>query len=398
MKKFLSIILIVLMVFSIVSIVPFTASASGEDVTITFSSGDKSFVNTTGNPYYINPLREDGTVRIIAKAGEVIGVNCSYYWARTQDGNYYATGWKLQGDSSGKIYLHGDKFTVPNHDVTFVADWHEKCVVTFIFNGPWSSFDSSRSQVSVNEGADRNYKIYSGGLERGYPGFFREGYVFAGWIVKGANDNKIYQNGDTYNLTKDTTFIAQWIPKLKVEALSCAARTATAEKVKWKAIPKAEGYLVQITNAKGIWSTYKYVKSNSYTFTNLAFGTNYKFRVRVYSTVNGKKYFGAWSNTLSSPTLPKATGLTSVASAKKAFNAKWTKVTGVTGYQIQYATNNKFTGAGVKAIKGASKVKLSVTGLKGGAKYIVKVRTFKTIGGKNYYSTWSGAKSVKTKK
>ena len=398
MKKFLSIILIVLMVFSIVSIVPFTASASGEEVTITFSPGDKSFVNTTGNPWYINPLSEDGAVRKTAKAGEIITVNCSYYWARTPDGNYYATGWKLQGDSSGKIYLHGDKFTVPDHDVTFVADWHEKCVVTFIFNGPWSSFDLSRSQVSVNEAADSNYKIYSGGIEMGYPGFFREGYVFAGWVVKGANDNKLYQKGDTYNLTKDTTFIAQWIPKLKVEALSCAARTATAEKVKWKAIPKAEGYLVQITNAKGAWSTSKYVKSNSYTFTNLVSGTNYKFRVRVYSTVNGKKYFGAWSNTLSSPTLPTCTSLSKVTSAKKSFNAQWKANKTVTGYQIQYATNNKFTGAGLKTVKGASKLKLTVSSLKGGTKYFVRIRTYKTIGGKNYYSTWSVAKTVTTKK
>ena len=103
------------------------------------------------------------------------------------------------------------------------------------------------------------------------------------------------------------------------------------------------------------------------------------------------------TKTLAFTILPKATNF-ALAGAKKAFTAKWTKVAGVTGYQIQYSTNAKFTGAKAVTVKGAAKYAQAVKNLKGGAKYYVRIRTYKTVGGKNYFSTWSAAKAVTTKK
>ena len=103
------------------------------------------------------------------------------------------------------------------------------------------------------------------------------------------------------------------------------------------------------------------------------------------------------TKTLSFTINPKTTKLTAVTGAKRAFVAKWAKSTGVTGYQIQYATNAKFGGAKVKAVKGAAKNTLKVGSLKAGARYYVRVRTYKSVGGKNYYSSWSAAKAVKIK-
>ena len=187
-------------------------------------------------------------------------------------------------------------------------------------------------------------------------------------------------------------------PTGKITGLKCAARTAAAEKVTWNKVAGITGYQVQISNAAGNkWATYKNVSANSYVFTKLAAGSNYKFRVRFYITANGKNYFSKWSATLASPTLPKATKVTSATGAKKAFTAKWGKVAGVTGYQVQYSTNAKFTKPAIKTVKGAAKVSLKVSSLKANTKYYVRVRTYKTICGKNYFSTWSGAKAVKTK-
>ena len=107
------------------------------------------------------------------------------------------------------------------------------------------------------------------------------------------------------------------------------------------------------------------------------------------------KYEG--TKTLTFTILPKGTTVKATA-AKKAFTAKWTKVAGVTGYQVQYSTNAKFSKAVTKTVKGAGKTSLAVKSLKGGAKYYVRVRTYKTIGGKNYYSAWSAAKAITTKK
>ena len=102
---------------------------------------------------------------------------------------------------------------------------------------------------------------------------------------------------------------------------------------------------------------------------------------------------------------PKGTTLKSVTKASKAVKVKWTKqaakmkTSRITGYQILLATNSKFTkGKKTVNVTGYSKVSKKVTGLKGGKKYYVKIRTYKKIGSTKYYSKWSGAKSVKTAK
>lgn len=102
---------------------------------------------------------------------------------------------------------------------------------------------------------------------------------------------------------------------------------------------------------------------------------------------------------------PKGTSLSKVTSAKKAVTVKWKKQSSkmsssrITGYQIQLATNSKFTkGKKTVNVNGYKTVSKKVTGLKGGKKYYVRIRTCKTVGGKKYYSPWSKVKTVKTKK
>lgn len=48
-------------------------------------------------------------------------------------------------------------------------------------------------------------------------------------------------------------------------------------------------------------------------------------------------------------------------------------------------------------IKKAKTLTATIKKLKAKKKYYVRIRTYKTVKKKNYYSTWSGAKSVKTK-
>ncbi|MGN1124059.1 MAG: CAP domain-containing protein [Eubacterium sp.] len=89
---------------------------------------------------------------------------------------------------------------------------------------------------------------------------------------------------------------------------------------------------------------------------------------------------------------------------KKAFTVTYSKVSGVTGYEVQYSTSKKFTKKATKkvAYKGNSKFTKTVKKLKDGKKYYVRVRTFTTkkVNGKTVklYSSWSSAKTVTTKK
>ena len=102
---------------------------------------------------------------------------------------------------------------------------------------------------------------------------------------------------------------------------------------------------------------------------------------------------------------PKGTSLKKLKKAKKAVTVKWKKQktkmskARITGYQIQLATDKKFTkNKKTVTVKGYKKVSKKVTKLKGGKKYYVKIRTYKTIKGKKYYSKWSKVKTIKTKK
>jgi hypothetical protein len=93
-----------------------------------------------------------------------------------------------------------------------------------------------------------------------------------------------------------------------------------------------------------------------------------------------------------------STQITSIKAGNKSFTVKWKKKS-CTGYQVQYSTSKKFTKKGTKVLK-VNKAKTTcktVKKLKAKKKYYVRVRTYKTVKKKNYYSKWSAKYSVTTK-
>ena len=82
---------------------------------------------------------------------------------------------------------------------------------------------------------------------------------------------------------------------------------------------------------------------------------------------------------------------------KKQLTIYWKKDKTVSGYQIQYAANKKMT-KGKKTVK-VSKKKTSYTikKLKSKRIYYVRIRSYKKVGGKTYYSKWSQIKKVMVK-
>lgn len=94
---------------------------------------------------------------------------------------------------------------------------------------------------------------------------------------------------------------------------------------------------------------------------------------------------------------PKASKITKLTAKSKGFQVTWKKRPSVTGYQIQYSTNSKFSKA-VKTvnIKKSSSVKKTVKGLKAKKTYYVRVRTYQKQSGQTDHSAWSGTKKVTT--
>ena len=193
------------------------------------------------------------------------------------------------------------------------------------------------------------------------------------------------------------TVVPAGISGLKVDKATASSMKLTWNKDKNN---KTDYYQIYDVKAKKVIAT---IDSDnlSYTVKNLKSATAYSFKVRGYSKDSDGKYYGSWK-AITGITKTPATTLKSLTSAKaKSFIAKWTAKSSVTGYQIQYSLAADFSNATTLKVSGSNVTSKTVSSLKSGKKYYVRVRTYKTItvDGKSttVYSDWSKASSVKVK-
>lgn len=93
---------------------------------------------------------------------------------------------------------------------------------------------------------------------------------------------------------------------------------------------------------------------------------------------------------------PKGTTFRSVYNgAGKKLKAYWNRNSQVSGYQLQYGTSKNFTGCKTVTLNSNKYTGSVRTGLKKNAAYYVRIRTYKRVSGKTYYSAWSKVKSFK---
>lgn len=96
-------------------------------------------------------------------------------------------------------------------------------------------------------------------------------------------------------------------------------------------------------------------------------------------------------------TTPVKTKVQKISAGKKSITAQWKKVAGVSAYQVQIATNKKFS-KNKKTFKVSKKsTKVKIKKLKAKKVYYVRVRSYKKVNGKKVYSKWSTVRKVKTK-
>ena len=111
-------------------------------------------------------------------------------------------------------------------------------------------------------------------------------------------------------------------------------------------------------------------------------------------TLEGKgNYTGSVSRTFR--ILPKAVKITEAEARTGEMILRWSRGTGITGYELSYSLRSSFRDATTISISKASTLKTSIPGLKAGKGYYFRIRAWKNVGGKKYYSEWS--KTVKKK-
>ena len=151
-----------------------------------------------------------------------------------------------------------------------------------------------------------------------------------------------------------------------------------------------------MTGAKSIMLKDK--KAASKVITGLKNGKTYYVQIQHYLKSGKVSYWSKWSP-VKSVTVGQTPYPTNVSKLSTYIGSHikvdWTKTAGASGYHIKYADNSNMTGAKEVMIKGNSTFTKTLTGLKNGKTYYVKIQTYRTVSGKTYWSSWSPAKSIK---
>ncbi len=189
------------------------------------------------------------------------------------------------------------------------------------------------------------------------------------------SDSKKPQNSSTTNNLK----------KQKITKVSSAYKKSVGQSFTLK--PKAKGKITYKTGNKKVATvnskgkvTVKGTGKATITVTAKATSTYSKCVKKI--TVYG---------------VPKKPEMKKLTAGKKKFTVQWKKDKKADGYQVQYSTDKKFK-KNVKSVNVSKKsTKTTVKKLKKGKTYRVRMRSYKKINGKKYYSGWSKVKSVKVK-
>ena len=120
--------------------------------------------------------------------------------------------------------------------------------------------------------------------------------------------------------------------------------------------------------------------------------------VKITISTAGNSIYSTATKTITI-TVPAKITLSSVSSPSAGkMRVVWKKNTSVTGYQIQYSIKSSFASPKTVTVGKNTQYAKTISGLTKGKKYYVRIRSYKTVSGKKYYSAWSATKATTIKK
>ena len=184
--------------------------------------------------------------------------------------------------------------------------------------------------------------------------------------------------------------------KLTTPGLSGTSNSPAGIVFKWKKAANASGYKIyRRTGNSSKWVNIATVSGSNtlvYTDGSVKSGTMYTYTVRAYkgSALSAYNKNGSRIVRLTAPVQYKPS---SKASGK--LIVRWKKAAGASGYQIQYAASRSMRGARTVSTSALTR---TLSGLKKGSTYYVRIRAYKKVSGKTYYGAWSSVKNAKVRK
>ena len=185
--------------------------------------------------------------------------------------------------------------------------------------------------------------------------------------------------------------------KLTTPGLSGTSNSPAGIVFKWKKAANASGYKIyRRTGNSSKWVNIATVSGSNtlvYTDGSVKAGTMYTYTVRAYkgSALSAYNKNGSRIVRLTAPVQYKPS---SKASGK--LTVRWKKAAGASGYQIQYAADSRFIKERKTVTVGKqSAIRYKISGLKNKKTYYVRIRSYKRVGKKVLYSSWSTVKKIR---
>ena len=174
----------------------------------------------------------------------------------------------------------------------------------------------------------------------------------------------------------------------KVSKIWVSYTTTSKAKVKWKKVKGAKGYKIyKFDYSKKKYKLYATTSNTSIKVKNLKSAEKYKFKVRAYKIKSKKTYYGKYSSSATTATIPKQVNNLKVTNqSDTTISLKWDKVKRASAYKVYvYNTSTKK----YEFKKTAENNIATLTGLSQARSYKIKVRAYKKVDGKKYYGKYS---------
>ena len=193
----------------------------------------------------------------------------------------------------------------------------------------------------------------------------------------------------SYTIVRGSTYYGEWSPIKNVVTASKNMSSVSISNISTKSFTGKA--ITQSAKLKYNGSTLK--NGRDYT---VSYSSNKKVGTATIKFTGKGSYGGVVTKTFKIN--PAKQNIQKLKSKSRSFFIDWAQKGSATGYEIQYATNSKFSGAKKVTVTNNKTDKKTISKLSGKKKYYVRVRSYTTVKGKKYYGAWSSTKSVTTKK
>ncbi|MBQ9965385.1 MAG: InlB B-repeat-containing protein [Clostridia bacterium] len=377
------------------------STSTQNPVMITADTGNKTYIARWQGKRFNVAFDAQGGVEVVSKQvkyGSFIGS-----LPTTTRENYIFDGW-YTAINGGTLASSLDK--MPAYDFTYYAHW--------------SPINYTIDLLSVEDDVTYLRKQISYNVESEdivLPEITREGYFFDGWTGEGIDEPKkgiVISSGSTgtkkfyanwtvnpcaYQHTYENVIIpatvsenGKIIPtckncnKTKTFITVSKIRTVTLSNTKYVYDGKVKLPTVSIKDATG-----KLLKNNvDYA---VLYNKNKNVGTATVKIILKGKYRGTINREFK--IVPKGTTIKSLYPESEKITIKWNKQKAQTsGYQIEYTWPAKVATSKIVTVKGNTITSKGITKLKNNKDYYVRIRTYKDVEGRRYYSSWTKMKKV----